>query len=403
MRTMSRLTILGSFLLTAAVAGCGENPSATNLNPEGPPMVRQVFMQERITDGAGVSRVAQSIAFGDHPDFDDADDREVVNGTVDLNQRIRVVMDELLIGNYLEQIQCRDNSYQSVPEGATPDHIAACALANDVIPETCVGPYAVCLDPTTGAPIGVMDVDDADSEQDGAADDTRFMVLDLGPPVRTPVEIICTPIAGGDAINVPLNLANTFWQPSGNQQVPAAGGFSAVGPAVILAPLAGMPTSSTCTVDFHPSVVDKDHEEVCAPEGGDIRNPCETGDTLNIEWTNEPLLLIGTNPPDNAVNVPLTAFGETFARILVQFNTTIEETIQPGAFTLLETVGAVTTERTDVVPVRDTMASNVTITVPGGYLADADYELQISTMVTDQFGVGLPESQTASVTWSTVP
>ncbi|MCI0545573.1 MAG: hypothetical protein L0Z49_14200, partial [Actinobacteria bacterium] len=62
---MSRLTILGSFLLTAGLAaGCGENPSATNLNPEGPPMVRQVFMQERITDAGGVSRVTQSRAIG---------------------------------------------------------------------------------------------------------------------------------------------------------------------------------------------------------------------------------------------------------------------------------------------------------------------------------------------------
>jgi hypothetical protein len=398
---MSRLTILGSFLLTAAAAGCAENPSATNLNPEGPPMVRQVFMQERITDAGGVSRVTQAIAFGDHPDFDDADDREVVNGTVDGNQRIRVVVDELLVGNYLEQIQCRDNSYQSVPIGATPDHIAACAQANDVLPETCVGPYAVCLDPVTGEPIGVMDVEDADSEQDGAADDTRFMDLDpsqLG--VKTPVEIICTPTAGGDPINVPLNLANTFWQPSGNQQVPAAGGFSAVGPAVILAPLAGMPTSSSCTVEFHESVVDKEGEQVCAPEGGDIERPCPgEGDTGFIEWTNEPLLLVGTNPPDGAQNVPLTAFGETFARILVQFNTTIEEQIQTGAFTLLENG----TPRTDIMPMRDTMAFNVNIIVPGGYVAGASYELQISTMVTDQFGVGLPESETASVTWTVVP
>jgi hypothetical protein len=398
---MSRLTILGSFLLTAALAGCGENPSATNLNPEGPPMVRQVFMQERITDAGGNSRVTQSIAFGDHPDFDEADDREVVNGTVDNQQRIRVVVDELLVGNYLEQIQCRDNSYQSVPVGATPDDIARCALANDLLPETCTGEFAVCLDSVTGEPIGVMDVDDADSEQDGAADDTRFMDLDPSQTgVKTPVEIVCTPFTGGDAIIVPLNIANTFWQPSGNQQVPAAGGFSAVGPAVILAPLAGMPTSSSCTVEFHSSVVDKDGEQVCAAEGGEIDRPCPgDGDTSFIEWTNEPLLLIGTNPPNNAMNVPLTAFGETFARILVQFNTTIQQEIHPDAFTLLENG----VERTDIMPARAAMEFNVDIIVPGGYVAGATYELQISTNVTDQFGVGLPESETTSVTWSVVP
>ena len=400
MTTMFRLTILGSFLLAAASAGCGENPSATNLNPEGPPMVQQVFMQERITDAGGVTRVTQSIAFGDHPDFDEGDDRVVVNGTVDVNQRVRVVVDELLLGNYLEQIQCRDNSYQSVPEGATPDDIAACAVANDVLPETCVGPYAVCLDPTTGEPIGVMDVDDADSLQDGAADDTRFLDLDPDPlGVKTPVEIVCTPLVGGDPIVVPLNLANSFWQPSGNQQVPAAGGFNAVGPAVILAPLTGMPTSSQCTIEFHDSVVDKDHNPVCAPEGGDIGRPCPgDGDTSLIEWTNEALLLIGTNPPDNAANVPLTAFGETFARILVQFNTTIDDQFTADAFILLENG----TRRTDIVPVRDSQGFNVNITVPGGYVAGAEYELQITTDVVDQFGVGLPESQATSVTWTAV-
>jgi hypothetical protein len=393
---MSRLSILGSLLL-AALAACSENPSSTNLNPEGPPMVRQVFMNERIIDAGGVSRVRQSIAFGDHDDFAEDDDREVVNATVDVNQRVRVVMDELLLGNYLEQIQCRDNSYQSVPEGATPDDIAACAVANDVLPETCVGPYAVCLDPVTGAPIGVMDVEDADSEQDGAADDTRFMDLDPDPLVtRTPVEIICTPLVGGDPINVPLNLANSFWQPSGNQQVPAAGGFNAVGPAVILAPLVGLPTSSDCTVVFDDSVVDKDHHRVCAPEGGSIDSPCDEGDTSRIEWTNEALLLIGTNPPDGATNVPL---GSPDAVILVQFNSPVEETIQASAFVLLENG----TARTDIAPVRASMPFNVNITVPGGYVAGAEYELQITTNVNDQFGVALPESQTTTVNWTAAP
>jgi len=165
MNTMSRLIQLGSFVLVAATAtACGENPSATNLVPEGPPKVRQVFMAERVTDDGGVTRVLQSIAFGDHPDFykvNEIDDREVINATVASTQRIRVVMDELLLGNYLEQIQCRDGTYQSVPEGATPDDIAACAVANDVLAQTCTGPYAVCLGPALGLlfALGASDVD----------------------------------------------------------------------------------------------------------------------------------------------------------------------------------------------------------------------------------------------------
>jgi len=390
MNTMSRLIQLGSFVLVAATAtACGENPSATNLVPEGPPKVRQVFMAERVTDNGGVTRVLQSIAFGDHPDFykvNEIDDREVINATVASTQRIRVVMDELLLGNYLEQIQCRDGTYQSVPEGATPDDIAACAVANDVLAQTCTGPYAVCLGPD--GPIGVMDEEDADSEQDGAADDTRF--------IEGAVRIACTPTVGGGEIDVPLSLSNTFWQPSGNQQVPSAGGFSAVGPAIILAPSLGLPTSSTCTIAFDDSVVDKDHVQVCAPEGGDPDVDCTPGDTARIVFGSEPLRVLGTNPPDGATGV---ALGSPDARILVQFNTTVESPLDDAAFVLLEN-GAPRA----FTAVRNTAnQANVDITVTGGYLAGADYELQISTNLADQFGVGLPASQATSVTWSTTP
>jgi hypothetical protein len=49
------------------------------------------------------------------------------------------------------------------------------------------------------------------------------------------------------------------------------------------------------------------------------------------------------------------------------------------------------------------MPFNVNITVPGGYVAGAEYELQITTNVNDQFGVALPESQTTTVNWTAAP
>jgi hypothetical protein len=51
----------------------------------------------------------------------------------------------------------------------------------------------------------------------------------------------------------------------------------------------------------------------------------------------------------------------------------------------------------------DTQGRNVTITVPGGYVAGGSYVLTISNNVRDQFGVGLPDSETGTVTWTTVP
>lgn len=404
---MNRLR-LGSFILLAAagMAACTDVDSPTELHPEGPPMIQQVFMTERITDANGVSRVALSLAFGEHLEFaadNPNDDGVVVNATVAAAQRIRVVMDELLIGNTLEQIACRPYptpsdpiTYQSVPEGTTPDDIARCAVGADVLPQTCVGDHAVCLDPGTGAPMGVLD-----ENEDGASDDTQFMCLErsgTGACNEAAVKLLCDPVDGSAQVDVPLSLSNTFWQPSGNQQVPAAGGYNAIGPAIIIAPAAGLPTSSNCHLQFHPSVVDKDHIQVCTPPGGDINATCNPGDTSGLSWGTEILRVLGTNPPNNATNVPLASAGGN-ANILVQFNASVSGTFGAGAFTLDE--GG--TPRTDITIARDNNNNaNVNIVVPGGYVAGTTYTLTVSEGVTDVFGVALPDAQTATITWTTV-
>lgn len=383
---MSRLTRLGSFFAiamgTVAAAGCADSSSATELVPEGPPMIRQVMMTERVVTATGTSRNVQALAFGEHADFNRVynvvDDGMVVTGTVGSTFNIRVILDELLIGNYLEEIACRDGTYQPVPEGATPDNIAACSVQADVLPSTCTGPYAVCLGPD--GPIGVLDDD-----EDGTSDDTRM--------IAGAAKIVCN----DGSIEVPLSQTGSFWQPSGNQQVPALGGFNAVGPAIILASVAGLPTDSDCGLEFDGSVVDKEHVRLCAPEGGLPENGCDPGDVSLVTWHTEPIRVVGSNPPDTQTGVALPA-GD--ARILVLFNTPMDESIGADAFTLTE--GGV--ERTDITAARDVMTpTTVVVTVPGGYLPSTEYVLTIETGLTDAFGIPIPSTETATVTFTTAP
>jgi hypothetical protein len=112
-----------------------------------------------------------------------------------------------------------------VPIGTTPDDIAKCAVAKDVLPSSCPGDmeHAVCIcrneggcgDTPLGGPVGILDVN-----QDGAADDTRF--------VQGAVGLQCGTIA------VPIDQNTSYWNPSGDQNRPAMGGFEALGPALVI-------------------------------------------------------------------------------------------------------------------------------------------------------------------------
>jgi hypothetical protein len=380
---MYRWTRLGCVLLLGATFGaCNAVDSATDLNPEGPPQVRQIFMSEQITEGT-VVRSVKAIAFGEHPDFTaqfPGDDGSVETAVASPSQRLRIVVDELLIGNYLEHIQCRNGTYQAVPEGATPDDIARCSVAADLLPTSCVGDYAVCFD-ADGLPIGVMDTD-----ENGSADDTRF--------IDGALSIVCTSREGNVDSVAPLNLTDTFWQPSGNQQVPAAGGFDAIGPAIIVAPLYGLPTNSICGLAFGEDVVDKDHERICASEGGSIDTACEPGNLDPIAFGTEILATEGSDPQPDAPAVAATP--GTAQVITILMNTTIAET--PTGIT-------VSHDGVDdaITVARDSMnLDTLEITVTGGFVAGATYTVDYSGL-TDYFGVAIPAGGTSSFTFTTAP
>lgn len=377
--SLARIGAIGASVgsLSATMVACQDASSATDLNPEGPPMVRQLFVREAYVDDNGIRRVARRIAFGTHPDAEPGDVKQVTAAIADSDQTLRIVMDELLVGNFLEEIACRgpvdDDAYTQVPVGATPDDIAACAVALDILPESCVGEYAVCLGPD-GAPVGVLDED-----EDGTSDDTRF--------IRGAVRLIC------DDIDVPVNIDASYWQPSGTQLPPAQGGIDVIGPAVVLSPTRGLPTNSTCVVEFANSVVDKSNIQVCAPEGGDITKDCTPGDTSLVTFATEPLFLSTSTPSDGADNVALVQAGQTYSQIRVQFQVPVDETSLVNA-TITPALAAFSIE-----PGLNPQQWNLRF--PGGYAANTEYTLTLPTTVTDTFGKGLPAPVT--ITFTTAP
>src|SRR6188768_4103973 len=98
-------------MLSLLASGCTDIQSATDLNPEGPPMIRQVRLKAVNTDASGSVTTKRVFAFGTHPLAATTDYPALgANSMVTIaatGQQMRIVMDELLVGNYLEEIACR--------------------------------------------------------------------------------------------------------------------------------------------------------------------------------------------------------------------------------------------------------------------------------------------------------
>lgn len=365
-----------------ALAACSQPESPTELAPEGPPMVREVFLQESIPNcpdtnpNCGVYRATTALAYGTHPDAVEAGIKHNVTTAVPLTgQRIRIVMDELLVGNYLEEIACNsivdDDQYSAVPEGATPEDVAKCATPPDVLVTSCVGEHAVCIGPD--GPVGVLDEDD-----DGASDDTQF--------IRGAVGLSC---ADG-TITPEIDLQATYWQPSGNQQVPAQGGLLALGPAITLVATHGLPTNTTCKVVFSDQVVDKSGINVCGPQWGDAGAPdeldvwppdvaCDPGDTAAVSFGVETLRKTGGSPAEGGTGFPKIKSGQTYAELSLSFNAEMDPTSFAGLTLAPAPAGAVTTL------LQSGTVKTVLVRVEGGLAPTTAYTLTVPA-ATDYYG-----------------
>jgi hypothetical protein len=378
---MTRVAKVAIATMALGWVGCSDRTTQTELAPEGPPEIKQVFMNARVTLEGGSQRTMNQLAYGSHPDINDdtsIDDLGITNGPVlaasARTNRIRVVFDELLVGNYMEEIACNDGSFSHVPWGADPDDIAKCSGTDDAALAGCTGPLAVCVTPD--GPVGILDEDD-----DGAVDDMRLKA--------NTVYIEC------DGSMVYVHQEQSFYQPAGNQLISAGPlGVNSLGPALIVVPanpsndlLSGMRTGSTCTMTFDERrVFDKDEIRPCAPAEGD---DCEPGNTAGIAWTVEALRLAGSNPLNNQMNV---ALGNPNSQVLLQFNAAIDDATLAG-ITVADEAGVI--PDCGVAPCVNRSRSSadptlITIQVVGGFTPSQVHTVTIPTSVTDVFGGAYP-------------
>jgi hypothetical protein len=393
--TSSRFAVACVVASLAFHGACTDTESATNLNPAGPPMIEQVVLTEAQIDMAGNENDNRVFAFGTLPGLNPAIEHSVSSAAV-TGQKLRIVFDELLFGNSLEEISCRgnvgaDGAFGRVPIGTTPDDIAACSVAQDVLKGSCKGDHAVCLCELDGGcivgsnmiakgdPVGVLDVN-----QDGAADAHRF--------IPTSVEVKC------GAMMITADPMLSYWYPSGDQQPPAQGGIEAIGPAIVFFPKGGMPTNESCSLVFDPSVTDKSGNQICAPMGGRTAEcsgnldqcvqQCTSGDVSAFSFKTAPLTLtanfdlMGTDPTQ-----PLTLLA----------NTLLDTNTLAGSITMTQMGTAFNGFTANITNAGG--KSTITISPTAGmWAANTTYTVTFSTALKDTFGQGLPQPLTLTFT-----
>ena len=429
----SRLSTWGFYAIVLMTA-CLDTASKTDLYPQLPPMLFQVRGEQAFVGSQGNVVDTEVFSFGTNPNATSLDTPNPSTLTMAaVKQHFRLIMSDLLVGNYIENVECRDGTYQFVPVTATPDDVAKCCVAQDVLPLLCTGENAMCFcqnqagceaQQISGPPIlvpfgsavGVMDLN-----QDGAADATQFR--------QGAVEIVCTGMVSGLVHNVPLNLGGasdpdgSYWDPSGDQQEPAEGvpsPFDFLGPAIVVVPQdfgtggnvisAIMPTSSKCTFKFSPEVVDKKGEQPCAPVGGfggsgvnaaDLH--CTPDDMSAADFVTEPLFFTLQYAPLSPTlqGGPLTQ-GETIpAASVITISTSDSMPVDANSIFNIQLLegSAVTRRFVHALPGSD--ERRVIPTGSAGLDGSATYTLKVPSTVTDTFGE--PNVQPINLTFTTGP
>jgi len=266
--------------LAAGLIGCSAPASNTDLRPEGPPEVLQVFATERAASGNATLGLyysankdydkvdANKNGCGDEYEAND-DDCVVDHAVADLSQEFRIVFDELLNGASVEQFVC------------------ACAGGGEMV-ANCPNMMTATLDPAQCQDNpNTADLNESgrwlDDNNDGMPDDAKLL-----PGLVT---VTCE--------NMPAyttDLDDGFYNPSGNQLIPVAQGLGGLGPALVIQLPAGLRTDTGCSLAFAADSKIVDKEGIKVPS-------IPTTATFHTE----PLAVLVAAPADKAKNVPLKA------------------------------------------------------------------------------------------------
>ena len=415
--------LIVSFALVSSVVACTETESATNLHKSGPPPIEQVRLTESVQTGP-VSVPERVFGFGTFPGADPSIEHQVTNGAA-TGQSLRIIFGKLLLGNYLEQIQCRApvnmlpdgslSAFDSVPVGATPDDIAKCTpMSQDVLNASCGGALATCLchlpngcnGIPMGSPVGIIDVN-----QDGSADTMQFMPN----AVAFQCKAGSTSQTSVPKIDVPADLAQSYWNPSGFQQAPytcpSPPCYDQVGPAIILVPTTPvgtkplLPTNMDCGITIAPDVVDHSNIQPCAaptgrpPECQDINldkctldQMCTPGDVSAFTFHTEPLQVSIVQFTDGSVGV------DRASDVTIKANVPVD----PGSIASV-TVRDVTNNvpyAAFTITLNPANPTSVVIhwTAAGGLAANTMYSITIPTAFADFYHQGLPQAVTITFT-----
>lgn len=327
-------------LAVATGIGCSAEESKTLLNPEGPPDILQVFVTERLSDGS----TALTPTYGSHPEFDSETEFEegpdpstpVMTAVADSTQKVRIIFDELIRGNTLEQFVC------------------ACNVA----PASCpAGTPLYALDPSVCKDSGDTVLNEegkwADANNDTVPDDAVLL-----PGV---VSISC-----GTSFTWENTEIDGFYNPSGNQQVTVLG-MESLGPALVLF-VPALQTSADCTLTVAATVTDK--QDVAVP-------------SAPVTFHTEALAMLDSSPADGDVVDP------TVGVLTVSFNAALDPASLTGV-ALMNTTTSTAVTGTAALDPGD--ATTITFTLEADLPAASSFELTIPATVTDVFGGALPQA-----------
>lgn len=326
-----------------------------NVGPYDGPMIRQVLLNERVPDGSGGFEVRRQSAFGS-PTVDPGDDGQVSQAVVEGNTVV-VVLDRPLLASRFWEIRCEGvpRRFERIPDDATADDLARCTPPDlDECTAFCEGSGVELAD---GQPV--------------------LNMVEYGVN-RRGVQIAC------DEVNIPIIGSGATFEPNGPR------GLLVVQPPLAIT-VAALRTSAVCEVTFRDEIVDVDGARVCAPEGGDTSKSCSVPGAP-VEFGTEALELVNSDPLDGEAMVSHTAPGSSAKDLYLDFNVPVAS----NAATSLSLMENGSPRAIDVmVPNSGTL---LTITVPGGLIANASYVLTVDGTLSDRFGGQFQESATISFT-----